>query len=1006
MLLPYDIVLFDIKNYSRYSEVERSRIRDDMRQLISAYDFDGLSPRFMQTGDGYYIGVPSRPDNPAMFFRFISRLVEGLHEVNLRFALHSGDVEEVQDVDDKSIVIGQVTIELERILSSTRKGNVVLLSRRFYDTYIGGTLIREKAIDSHTRVLTHKRVTVRDKNDEKHEALLVSLLVDDAVYGTEDHAETGRGSRDKDNTTHDDFRKILEAAYQNCDVSKLSNVSVPNPKIYYSYLKIDLSPSSQEYYLFVRNDANKVRLIEYFFDKETVHTPLNICCNKKSSVQSINESWKSDFLSKLSAKSETVAAQSRFSYLDEYLWDRTIPKNLKQRGNFSLEKDFISPSYSLPQVREESSSQKPVPIENYLTNWTINGSLPICLIVGPGGVGKTTVIKDLCDKIQNNAGIKKTVYFVDGSVFARKIDSMDADSLLRVESIADLVSHYFLTIGDTHSPPLFLNEYVLHFAISSGNILVVIDGLDEIAAVLKDRFSVEAFLSDVISIDSVLSHSKILITARKYYFDSVLSTMETDIAENAAVIAVEGFTKSMAKDYFLKKFDQDDGKIDIALSLMGTFSRHSDRLYSPFVAYIVSDIINKQAHHISGTDISSLYLSQENEFEDIILNVCNREIERQALRCGIDDLLELFKEIVIEYQGRMPIGDFIDYVKDILPGTTEDRLRRYESFLANPLIGNENGFISFTFDFIQDHLITAFLSHAIVNNQFTFSLSRILARYCDGKKNDTLHRISDRIRLADDYRTAFKTYFDGVLSEVRKERQDAAHQTFLRKSVSTLLYIAMEVYSEDYSKDKQDRTRLLKELYGDSLDQLHIHGPFYPLDFRSCTVTRSTFHFFTNFFKSDFSVDTTRFIDTTVNLKIDAGISPNRDICEDLFDTTCRISEDVRHLMIASKSIEDHSYAAIKKDLKTLFNTFYDGGRMVTRKESHLSFQTTSSISSKSIYKELVRRGYLDTTGKRPPHNVSIDDEMAESTYQLVFNNHVDYKMGGLLDHLVQKFYR
>ena len=110
--------------------------------------------------------------------------------------------------------------------------------------------------------------------------------------------------------------------------------------------------------------------------------------------------------------------------------------------------------------------------------------------------------------------------------------------------------------------------------------------------------------------------------------------------------------------------------------------------------------------------------------------------------------------------------------------------------------------------------------------------------------------------------------------------------------------------------------------------------------------------------------------------------------------------------MIASKSIEDHSHAAIKKDLKTLFSTFYDGGRMVARKESQLSFQTTSSISSKRIYRELVRRKYLDTSAKRPPHNVSIDDEMAESTYQLVFNNHVDYRMGVLLDHLIEKFYR
>jgi hypothetical protein len=109
---------------------------------------------------------------------------------------------------------------------------------------------------------------------------------------------------------------------------------------------------------------------------------------------------------------------------------------------------------------------------------------------------------------------------------------------------------------------------------------------------------------------------------------------------------------------------------------------------------------------------------------------------------------------------------------------------------------------------------------------------------------------------------------------------------------------------------------------------------------------------------------------------------------------------------MASKSIEGHSHAAIKKDLKAFFRAFYDGGRMVTRRESQLSFPTGSSISSKRIYRELVRRRYVDVDNRTPHRNVGICSEVAESTYQLVFNNHTDYKMADLLDHLTSKFYR
>jgi len=1010
MKISYDVLLFDLKGFGLLSEDDQYRIMQKVKSLKDSYDFEQTPYYENYTGDGYYIGIRSSKKSYLILLKFITLIMNNIEEVYFRYALNVGIVRE-QLTNERMNIYGTPMTEVSRLIDSTKAGNIVLVTENFYIQYISGKKIDEKVIDGKSKLITVCEKKYLDKHKRRYIGYQISYYIDKIYYGlTIPDTSSSKYAVDKSILTHKDFRRILKLSWNNREVNVLEEVNPKNSglNIYYSLLSAKLSPMTQELYIFLKNPISKIKFVEHFIENKKYDGQICLCANKAVLDEKTNIHWKTDLINKIKKKSREVGNNIFFYFLDDFIWERIIPDSLKKKEYFSNEKDYINPSYSFSKLNVTSLStpkNKIIPIDTFLkTIWLFQEYSPICAIIGPGGIGKTTVIREFAEQTQNDPNINKTVLYIDGNSLAQEVNNRLYDrEISKIETVVDLIDFYFLSIEANPNLRPVLDSRILQYTISFGNIIIIVDGLDEIASVLGDRFSLNNFIIDILNINKLVNHTKILITSRDYYWENLLLIKNNiEITEKMSIISIEGFNDNMVEKYFQKKFE-DESTVKKAIEMLNTFSKKSENMFIPFITYIVSDLISKSEANLQIQGHNSKYLDQNIEFENIILNVCGREIIRQELNCEIDDLLDIFREIIFEHKGQMKTDDFNEYLRIARLKIKKGYISKIDNFLSNPLLQKRNNIVTMAFDFVQDHLTAGFFKNIFQNTSHTKAICDKLATYSDGK-NKQINDIALRISKTENPKELFTKYFNSVLKPLRKNSIKTKNVEGYRKAISTLLYMAFILFPKE-NRDKTSRMDFLRILYGNDLNQIHIFGEFYPLNFSSCKIINSTFYNYNNFVKCSFNIYTV-FENCRINLK-DNGSSDifMKNINRDMF-VNCDLNGQM--ISVIDKSLEnseDHK-AAIKKDLYMLFKTFYPGGRHSYKREEHLQFATNSIIDWKNLYRDIKREGFIDDNTKSTPYNIGINRTDRESVVQLINNNSLNIRMTRLLEYLFNKYYK
>ena len=1010
----YDILLFDVKEFSKQSSYRQLEIKQSLQNCLGTFfKTTGKNYKSVSTGDGYYICLKSNNENYITLLDLISYLISELEDIEIRFALHTGMLEEYEELNKTVSVSGPAFNDLNRFLSGIIRGNIILASRLFYEKFFHGEFVTKKNLGIDRQLVTFGKIIVRDKHGKNHDVYNISYLKDSIQYGLE-FKDAESDSTDLDNIDFNDFKKIVEYSFGRKKATFIKRIEQTNPVVHYCYMVLDLTQYTKEYFLFIKNQSIKTQTINHLVNNvEKISEPLTICANKKYLEDDLNEFWKDDLLQKFRVKFPTVKRIS-FFYIDDFLWENCIPDALKKPILFEEEQNFINPEYKVESGKE---LKKKTPIEGYLRKFVTNDTAPILLLKGPGGMGKTTLLKRISDLLEKDRHYQKFVFFLDGQNFAKHIYRNEEFQLQKIETLSDLLRFYFTTLPSGSSQyneaPIILNDELLNIIVSSGNVVIIVDGLDEISGFLKENFSLNTFISDVVSINKLLNHSKILISTRDYYWDNALSKIDRELIRNLTVISLKGFDESMAEEYFSKKFEKSGEKINRGVNILKslTRSKNINSYYWPFLVYLVSDIVSKEKESesefsIAAADFESKYLDPNIEFDYIIINFCLRERQRQNLELDVDEFIELFKEIVIEYQGEMDLDSFRDYVSTLLPsitnGTNENQ--GYMSLLINPLLKEKNMKVTMSIDFIQYHLSTVFLSHFILNSIHSNYVYRILSRYYDGKE-DILKDINARLKKGEVQVETFKGYIGKIVSSLRKENLISSERLILQKAISTLLYLAFRQFESRIGMGMGERTRLLVELFNGDLDNVHIYGDFYTFDFSSLTIRNSTFNHCVNFFKSNRD-DKTLLVDSKVEAShLFHDVSTTSAWSEKNFDKSCSLSSDLKIILRRTKSHKMADFYSLKKDLISLLNRFQKSGRFIFQYESHLEFPTSSKLTSSQLIHEMQ---YFDIINKglgKIKDQWGIADKQKDAVNQLLHNNHVDASFEKIINYIYSKYY-
>lgn len=159
---------------------------------------------------------------------------------------------------------------------------------------------------------------------------------------------------------------------------------------------------------------------------------------------------------------------------------------------------------------------------------------PISIILGQGGIGKTTFCLSLANMINNAARTDKRMFLIT------KTDILNNFSGEAIDSISKLYMEYTRNRSGQSRP--ILHE-TFSLSLSCGSIILMIDGIDEIESALGDKFKMDSFLQSIQDLNESLESCRVLITSRDSNSSRYLGI------ENSEILYIKGFSTSDIMEY-------------------------------------------------------------------------------------------------------------------------------------------------------------------------------------------------------------------------------------------------------------------------------------------------------------------------------------------------------------------------------------------------------------------------------------------------------------------------
>ncbi len=377
-------------------------------------------------------------------------------------------------------------------------------------------------------------------------------------------------------------------------------------------------------------------------------------------------------------------------------------------------------------------------------------------------------------------------------------------------------------------------EHFQH-ALRCGYLTFVFDGFDELCGHKSGHFDAKDVLSTLAEICRE-SDARILVTTRTLYWDQAIGDA---IPANVSQIELASFQKQQALQYFDQVFKEDRKALDRAKDFYSRVVASSHRPTTPGggrVQFVnLPFCVSLIAELVKNSDTTTATLDGRHMVEQLVLAICDREVQRQGLVTPPRQQVQAFEEIVLDKSFLRDQNPEFEIDLLAYAGFSESELPSLKSHAL--LQSADVGKLKFRFEFLPALLRATFLSRAINaadERGLTVALG-VMQQEANGK-GFILEQLLDLIEPLN-----WRLAFTKVLSIVPLREREAR---------SFLLHLAKGLLKDTDCRQatKAELTENLFQLFssattqGKTIGNMTFFGPLSDFDFRGRNFRNCVFN--------------------------------------------------------------------------------------------------------------------------------------------------------------------
>lgn len=683
----------------------------------------------------------------------------------------------------------------------------------------------------------------------------------------------------------------------------------------------------------------------------------------------------------------------------EYIWEYCIDESLRKSPEIRSNKFYTDQAlrhFGAPKKTEEKTDSAIDFLTHQLINETESSGQ---LIIATGGMGKSTLCHELAIALNRKFAGENSVVLIKAESLRNNFSS-EFLANIEIRSVYDLYDLH----AQINNLDSVYDKNQFELCLLCGRIVVIIDGLDEFASILQERFSAKDFLASIHASHQQMGRSQVILTSRNMDFIEKVALDDVGIQYHELL----GFDETSRSKYIRKRFKKYNnpeeivGRFDKYIQQLEKFGDHHSRIV-PFFVDIVSTIFEEQlseqgkiSFEISSEDKD--YACNSTLTDLIIFSVLRREKTRHDIELETKEFIDLLSELSVEHGESIPCEKLREKL-NIYYDDSADTL--YSKIIINPLLIQEGNLLRFRYQFLNEYFKSLFIISGILRNSLSKDMIQCLANTIITGQQSTSDVIfyfsQERIDIL---HSATKEMLKKAKTLLSREGIEPREKESTKKAVGSLL----SIHARCGHFQRGELSRRMRDLYQVSSDLdaegkiegLYIYGDYPSLDFSNLQIWDSGFYNYENFITSKFSG--TKFYYSEFSNT--GGTYTSDSFDPSMFDSTCKLGDLTDTLALVESSAKSNK-TLCESELKKFLRSFFKSASFVDQKMMYMQFSGKVEKLSRRNFDALLRMGLIELqTEKNIDKFYIISDNYQDSVYRFLNDNFIDSKIKSLVDYL------